>query len=59
MSISKEQWNEPEAIVLLERAGELVAGFELLTAWLSTGTWRPPARHTGRRREEETRREEI
>ena len=28
MSISKEQWNEPEAIVLLERAGELVAGFE-------------------------------
>ena len=28
MSVSKEAWNEPEAIVLLERAGELVAGFE-------------------------------
>ena len=32
MSISKEQWNEPEAIVLLERAGELVAGFESMGA---------------------------
>ena len=28
MSVSKEQWNESEAIVLLERAGTLVAGFE-------------------------------
>jgi hypothetical protein len=28
MSVSKEQWNEPEAIVLLQRAGTLVAGFE-------------------------------
>ena len=32
MSVSKEQWNEPEAIVLLERAGELVAGFESMEA---------------------------
>ena len=32
MSVSKEQWNEPEAIVLLERAGELVAGFESMGA---------------------------
>ena len=32
MSVSKEQWNEPEAIVLLERAGELVAGFESVGA---------------------------
>jgi hypothetical protein len=28
MSVSKEQWNEPEAIVLLQHAGELVAGFK-------------------------------
>ena len=32
MSVSEEQWNEPEAIVLLERAGELVAGFEAVGA---------------------------
>jgi DNA-binding FadR family transcriptional regulator len=28
MSVSKEQWNEPEAIVLLQHAGKLVAGFK-------------------------------
>jgi hypothetical protein len=32
MSVSEEQWNESEAIVLLERAGELVAGFESMGA---------------------------
>jgi hypothetical protein len=74
MSVSKEQWNEPEAIVLLQHAGKLVAGFkstgvqipnrlqyharlvaahDALRIWLlteppSTGTWRPPARPTGR-----------
>jgi hypothetical protein len=28
VSASEERWNEPEAIVLLKHAGELVAGFE-------------------------------
>ncbi|MBV9455182.1 MAG: hypothetical protein JOZ19_13870 [Rubrobacter sp.] len=28
MTVSKEQWNEPEAVVLLQRACALVAGFE-------------------------------
>lgn len=28
MSASKERWNEPEAILLLQRAGKLVEGFE-------------------------------
>ena len=28
MSTSKEQWNEQEAIVLLQHTGELVAGLE-------------------------------
>ena len=28
MSTSEEQWNEPEAILLLQRAGKLVEGLE-------------------------------
>ncbi len=37
MSASEERWNEPESIVLLQRAAKLVAGLEATGARMEQG----------------------
>ena len=38
MSVPEDRWNEPEAIVLLQRAGKLVDGLEATGARMPQGT---------------------